>query len=414
MAIPTANQRENRVLPSKAAPVPTPKPTPKVTPVPTQKTSIDKQVKSIGGSKESQELVRQILTEQAKMDSVWNAAGGTEGIIAGLSGLGTLSGAGTGAGTGAGAGAGTGAGAGADAGAQVTGPTLAQDTFRKTLSLLMGETEASKAYVSELYKLFSGFYKTGSTIEEAINLALYQAKELKVIPEFTNRFSGIFSLQERRAKGEAIDVPTIYEYVKSQEEIGNVLRKSNLNDLANETFLNTVMATGKSVAETTRIIADVFDAIDTAPKDWYNMVQTKMPFATRTDLARAILLGAEGAAELERKVNKYGIMAAGQSQGLAISEATASDLIAKKQTYATAKPKFGQAAAITATGQKLTSMETGVEPGKAYTQEQAFSAVFDQNYQELQNIQNLSEKELGRFSGKSGYFASKNRAAGQI
>ena len=144
------------------------------------------------------------------------------------------------------------------------------------------------------------------------------------------------------------------------------------------------------------------------------MVNTKMPFASDTDLARALLLGAEGAADLERKVNKYGIMAAAQGQGLTVTEATAGELLAKGQGYASSKPKFGQAAAIIPTFQKLTSMETGVEPGKAYTQEKAFSAVFDQNYQALQNIQNLSDREIGRFSAKSGRFASKDRATGLI
>jgi hypothetical protein len=139
-----------------------------------------------------------------------------------------------------------------------------------------------------------------------------------------------------------------------------------------------------------------------------------MPFATDTDLAKALLLGAEGAADLERKVNKYGIMAAAQGQGLTINEAVAGEFLAKGQGYASSKPKFGRAAAITTVGQKLTSMETGIEPSKAYTQEQAFSAVFDENYQALQNIQNLSEREIGRFSAKSGRFASKDRGLGQI
>lgn len=291
---------------------------------------------------------------------------------------------------------------------------LSEEAFINTLKLLMGAAEASKPYVKQLYNIVSKYYKSGSTIPDSINLALYDAKENKLIPEFTNRFSGIFKLADRRAAGEVIDVPTLAEYVKSQEAVAEVLRKSNLGDLANETFLNEVMGTGKSVLESSRIVADVFDAIDTAPKEWYDMVATKMPFATRTDLARALLLGAEGAADLERKVNKYGIMAAGKSQGLTVGEQAAGELLAKGQGYASAKPKFGQAAAIIPVAQKLTSMETGIEPEKAYTQEQAFSAVFDQNYQALQNIQNLSEREQGRFAAKSGRFASKDRGLGQI
>jgi murein DD-endopeptidase MepM/ murein hydrolase activator NlpD len=291
---------------------------------------------------------------------------------------------------------------------------LSEEAFINTLKLIMGSAEASKPYVKQLYTLVSKYYKSGSTIPDAINLALYDAEENKLIPEFTTRFSGIFKLRDRRAAGEIIDVPTIAEYIKSQEGIAEVLRNTGLKDLANETFLNQVMGTGKSVAETTRVITDVYDAIRLAPKEWRSMVQTKMPFATDTDLAKALLLGAEGAADLERKVNKYGIMAAAQGQGLTVDEAAAGEFLAKGQGYASSKPKFGQAAGIIPVAQKLTSMETGVKPVKAYTQEQAFSAVFDQNYQALQNIQNLSEREQGRFAAKSGRFASRDRAAGQI
>lgn len=280
----------------------------------------------------------------------------------------------------------------------------------------MGSAEASKPYVKQLYTLVSKYYKTGSTIPDSINLALYDAEENKLIPEFTTRFSGIFKIRDRRAAGEVIDVPTLAEYVKSQEGIAEVLRNTGLKDLANETFLNEVMGTGKSVLESTKVITDVYDAIRLAPKEWRDMVQTKMPFATDTDLARALLLGAEGAADLERKVNKYGIMAAAQGQGLTVGETTAGELLAKGQGYASSKPKFGQAAAIIPVAQSLTSIESGGDPTKTYTQEQAFSAVFDQNYQALQNIENLNERERARYSAQVGRaqnsLASQRRISG--
>jgi hypothetical protein len=291
---------------------------------------------------------------------------------------------------------------------------LSEEAFVNTLKLLMGSAEASKPYVKQLFNIVSKYYKTGSTIPDAINLALYDAEENKLIPEFTSRFSGIFKIRDRRAGGEIIDVPTIAEYIKSQEVLADVFRRTGLGDLANETFLNQVMGTGKSVTETTKVITDVYDAIKQAPKEWRDMVNAKMPFASDTDLAKALLLGAEGAADLERKVNRFGIMAAAQGQGLTITEAAAGELLAGGQGYTSSKPKFGQAAGIIPTAQKLTSFETGIEPGKAYTQEQAFSAVFDQNYQALQNIQSLGEREIGRFSAKSGRFASKDRATGLI
>jgi len=225
-----------------------------------------------------------------------------------------------------------------------TTTNLAEQEFINTIKLLIGSAEASKPYIKQLYTLTSKYYKTGSSIADAVNLALYDAQENKLIPEFTSRFSGIFKIQARRAAGEIIDVPTLSEYIKSQEVLADVFRQTSLGELANETFLNEVMGTGKSVAESTKIITDVYDAINTAPKEWYDMVQAKMPFATKPMLAKALLLGSEGAADLERKVNKYGIMAAAQGQGLTIGETTAGDLLAKGQGYTSSKPKFGQAA----------------------------------------------------------------------
>jgi hypothetical protein len=292
-----------------------------------------------------------------------------------------------------------------------TGPILAQDTFVNTLALIMGKNEAAKPYVAELYRLVSGFYKTGSSINDAINLALYEAKTNNVIPEFTNRFSGIFKLQERRVKGESIDVPTIAEYIKSQEALGDILRQSGLGDLANETFLNTVMGTGKSVNESTAIVTDVFDLIDNAPKEWKAEVARTMPSATRADLAKALLTGTEGAKELERKVRKAGIVAAGTMQGLNISDTIASDLLSKNQSFATAGAQFARVAQILPGAQKLMSIESGLAPEKAYSIEEAVSATFDQNAAELQKLADLAERERARMSGRSGTAGSRSLAS---
>ena len=296
---------------------------------------------------------------------------------------------------------------------------LSLDAFVNTLTLLMGKEEASKAYVKELYGIVSKFYKQGSTISDSINLALYQAKEQKAIPEFTNRFSGIFALQERRAKGEAIDVPTIAEYIKSQQRLGEILRRSALGDLANETFLNTVMATGKSVDESTQIITDVFDLIDNAPEVFKKELSNRFPTVTRAQLATALLTGPQGIKQLESTVKRAGVVAAGTAQGLKISEALAEDLASKGQSFASAGAGFLRTAQILPVAQKLTSIETGIEPEKAYTTEQAVAATFDQSAAELKRLADLAERERARLSGSAGTagsrsLASQNRGLGLI
>jgi hypothetical protein len=100
-----------------------------------------------------------------------------------------------------------------------SGKTLAQDAFINTFKLIVGDTEGSKAYVGELYKYISGFWKSGSTIDEAINLALRAARNDKAIPEFTNRFAAIFKLEDLKAAGKIVEVPTVAEYVKSEETL---------------------------------------------------------------------------------------------------------------------------------------------------------------------------------------------------
>lgn len=171
------------------------------------------------------------------------------------------------------------------------------------------------------------------------------------------------------------------------------------------------MGTGKSVAATTKIITDVYDAIILAPEDWKNMVKTKIPFATEPMLARALLLGSKGAAELERDVNRYGIMAAAKSQGLTVGEETAGQMLAKGQGYLSAKPKFGQAALTIPEAQRLTSIEDKLEGKNVYTQEQAFSAIFDQSASEIKNLSSLEEREKLRFSGRAGTAGSKSFAS---
>lgn len=293
-----------------------------------------------------------------------------------------------------------------------TGPVLARDFFINTLALLMGSREeASKPYVSELYRLVSGFYKDGASIQDAINLALYQAQTEKSIPEFTNRFSGIFALQERRRKGEAIDVPTIAEYIKSQQRLGDILRRSGLGELATETSLNTVMGTGKSVDESVEIITDVFDLIDNAPTVFKAELAKTFPTVTRAQLAQALLTGTEGVKQLERTVKKAGVIAAGGMQGIKVSEALASDLVSKGQTFQTAGAGFGRVAQILPEAQRLTSIEAGITPTQAYTTEQAVAATFDQNAIELQRLADLAEREGARFAKRTGAAGSKSFAS---
>jgi len=300
--------------------------------------------------------------------------------------------------------------------AEAAKPTLALDTFKATLGLIFGKEESNKSYVSKLYQLTSGFYKTGSTTEEAINLALYQAENENAIPEFTSRFKGIFALRDAKQKGAAITVPTIAEFFATEAKMGEVLRTAGLGDLATENFLGDIIGQQKSVNEVASLISDVFNAIDYAPKELKETLSTYFTGVDRVSIAKAILTGPEGAQALSQKVKGVSVISAAQQYGMNIDLPTAIDIANRGYDYGTALTGYGQVASL---GRANTIAEFG---GGKFTQQQAQNAVFMKNIADLGQISSLKETEQARFAGESGTmkgsfstgYLNKGSSAGQF
>ena len=287
--------------------------------------------------------------------------------------------------------------------------TLAANTFANTIALLMGELEASQPWVEELRVLAQGFINTGSSVDEAINLALRDAKAQGKASKFVNRFSAIFKLQDRLNAGETVQVPTIAEYVQSEQALGDVLRAVNLGDLATQEVAAKILGdANKSVSEATSIIKDVFGAIDNAPEALKNDLKTYFPGADRTSIAKALLLGKEGALELTKKVASIEQFSAAKSQGVGIDLTTGANLAAGGATYGTSLGKF-------ATVKQLERGQTlGKMSGIAFTQEEAIASTFQANAAADEKIRKINEEESNRFAARSGRLNSQNRASGQI
>lgn len=287
--------------------------------------------------------------------------------------------------------------------------TLALDTFRNTLALLFGPLEASQPWVSEMFGLVSGFYKTGSTIEEALNLGLYDAKAKGLAPAFTKRFDAVFKLQDRLNKGEAVQVPTIAEYVKSEQKLGDVFRAVGLGELATQEMAGKILGdANRSVAEATALISDVFSAIDNAPEVLKNDLKTYFPGADRTSIAKAILLGKEGALELTKKVKGIEQLSAAKSQGVSIDLTTGSNLAAGGADYGSSLGKFATVKQLER-GQSLGRM-SGID----FTQQEAIESAFNSNAAANEKIRQIGEGEFNRFRGSAGRLASRSRAQNLI
>lgn len=286
------------------------------------------------------------------------------------------------------------------------GPTLAKDTFKNTLALFFGAGEMSQGWVDSLYKVVSGYVYTGSTIDEALNLSLQDVRNNPALTPFTKRFQGLYALQDRLAKGEAIEVPTIAEFFKSESAMGDVLRSAGLGELATQDFLGDVLGRGKSVLEVTNLIDSTFKAIDNAPSALKADLQTYFPGVDRTAIAKALLTGKEGWQELDRKVRGISVLSAAKSQGINVNLASATDIADLGYDYTGALAGFETVKRLER-GKML-----GEISGMQFGQEEAVGATFRQDAKAKQQIDQLAALEQARFAGSSGRLASRSRAQG--
>ena len=308
-------------------------------------------------------------------------------------------------------------------GTGVTGPTLAKDVFKSTLGLFFGADEMAKPWVDQLYTSMSKFYKTGATIDESYNLALQDVRNNPEMADFTKRFKGIYDLQDLRQAGKPVTVPTVAEYVATQSKMADVLRASNLGDLATEEFLTGIIGKAIPASVFAERVTQVFDRIKFAPNEIKETIKTYYPNLTDTQIARAIIGGEKSTKDLARELAGYEVLTAAQQQGLGASETLpggvtverATELGALGETYQSALGKFGRVAQALPTATKLAGI-SGTEP---LSQADLENIVFRNSVRETQALEALTKEEEARFAGRAGTigsksFASQARGAGLI
>lgn len=281
--------------------------------------------------------------------------------------------------------------------------TLAKDTFKNTLALFFGAKEMSQAWVDALYNSVSNFYNSGSTVQESLNLALQDVRNNPIMKPFTDRFKGVYALQDRLASGEAVTVPTIAEYFKTESDMGDVLRNVGLGELATQDFLGDVIGRNKSLLEVSNLIDKTFNAIDNAPEALKKDLQTYFPGVDRTSLAKALLTGKEGWAELDKKVKGISVLSAAKTQGITVDLPTATDLALLGTDYTGALSGFQQVNQLQRAG-----FLAGLS-GMTFGQEEAIGATFKSDAAAKAKLEKIKMEEATRFAGSSGRLASKER-----
>jgi hypothetical protein len=286
-----------------------------------------------------------------------------------------------------------------------TGPTLARDTFKNSLALFFGASEASKPWVDALYDSVSKFYRSGSDINQSFNLALIDARNKPELKPFTDRFKGIYALQDMKNAGRPITVPTIAEYVASQAGMSELFTQAGLNDLATEEFTTELIGKGNSVSTIADKISQVYNRIDLAPRAIKDTLSRFYPTVDRTKLARTLLLGEKGVNALVDELQQYEVLAAAEQQGIGainqpggVTLERAGEYARGGGTYASLLPKFAAVREVTPTASKLAGISRTQDIGQVGVEQAIISGLA----QPMEQLKQLGEEEVARFSGKAG------------
>lgn len=283
--------------------------------------------------------------------------------------------------------------------------TLGRDQFKNSLALFFGAAEAAKPWVDALYDVVSKFYRTGSDVNESFNLALQDARNNPALKPFTDRFKGIYALQDLKLTGKPVLVPTIAEYVVSQAKMADVLREANLGDLATDDFTTELISKGNSVTTIAEKIAKAYQRIDMAPKAIKDTLGRFFPTVDRTKLAKTLLLGEKGVNELVDELETFEVLASAEQQGLGainriggVDLGRAQEYARSGQTYASLTPQFSRIARALPTTTKLSQISKVEDIGQVGLEK----ALISQSAKELEQLELLGEQEIARYSAKAG------------
>ncbi len=283
--------------------------------------------------------------------------------------------------------------------------TLGRDQFKNSLALFFGAAEAAKPWVDALYDVVSKFYRTGSGVDESFNLALQDARNNPALKPFTDRFKGIYALQDLKLTGKPVLVPTIAEYVVSQAKMADVLNQANLGSLATDDFTTELISKGNSVSTIADKIAKVYQRIDMAPKAIKDTLGRFFPTVDRTTLAKTLLTGQKGVDELVDELEQYEVLAAAERQGLGainriggVDLGRAQEYARSGQTFASLTPQFSKIARALPETTKLSQISKLEDIGQVGLEK----ALISQSAKEIEQLELLGEQEMARYSGKAG------------
>lgn len=290
--------------------------------------------------------------------------------------------------------------------------------FVNTLKLLIGEKEASQPYITKLFQVQNAYTKAGYTPDEALNFTLRDARNLPELAPFKNRFKAIFAIEDLKAQGKYNPaIPTIREYIQSENALLVTLNTAGLTDLATQESVADFFSTGKSVKEITEVVDTAYQSIRKAPKSVRDILEKDFSSVTDAQLVKAMVTGKKGVQALQDQIAGANVLGASQEQStkglFSMTSAQAMGLAASGETYASTKTGVKN---IVGYLPQLQAATLRYKQGQ-FTDQDAINAEFNENADALQTIKKSRELEESEFKKKTGLLPSSLRGkgtAGQI
>lgn len=224
--------------------------------------------------------------------------------------------------------------------------------------------------------------------------------------EYLKRFAG-------NAKLKAAGLPTLDDatYLKTENEYKKIFTAYGATSLANPDYYATLIGNSMDAVDVTGRLNLAYDRLQATP-DVKKAFKTFYGAVTDGDILSAMLDPTTQIPQLEQKVKAAEIGGAALAQKLDTSLARASELAAMGVTASQAQTAYQTIGMKLPTGKFLS--EISPEEGIRYTQTTAENIAFKKSAADKAAEELLVNKEINRFGGSSGRFASKDRAAGLI
>jgi hypothetical protein len=261
----------------------------------------------------------------------------------------------------------------------------------KTLAKNLGLKESIVDKISDL------IINQGYT-EESVQVAI------RDLPEFKERFAGIDKYNKTFAaeiaagkKAQAVDP---FTYIQLEKDYQEILTRSGLGDLANQSTYSELIGGDVSVEETKSRIINAYDKINNADELLKTQLKTYFPTLDNTDFAKALLTGKnpeDMANQLQRKVQRAEISSEMARFNLQPSQTIATDLETLGVTREQARTGFGKVAEQLQPLNKLAQIYEGTTTG---IEEELTSEQF--RGLQSQRRKKLTEQEKATFGGSSG------------